>query len=80
MEKIYFSIIVAALLCSCSVTQPAWDGVESAVDSAVTTTENVVVDVYQGAKSLVTGSVDTVEGVVEGGYTTVTEPFFGSDE
>tara|TARA_R110000824_G_scaffold61487_8_gene163552 strand:- start:1065 stop:1373 length:309 start_codon:yes stop_codon:yes gene_type:complete len=60
-------------LLSCSVVQPAWDGVKNGTDTVVTTGEDVVTSVYQGAKGLVVQGVEAVEGTVEAGYNLVTD-------
>ena len=80
MEKITFSLIVAALLCSCSVTQPVWEGTKEGVNTVVGTGEELVVSVWTGGKDVVGAGVNTVEGVVEGAYGIVTGPFTSEDE
>jgi len=65
--------LAGIFLLSCSVVQPAWDGVKNGTDTVVTTGEDVVTSVYQGAKSLVVGGVEAVEGTIEGGYNLVTD-------
>ena len=72
-------IFFLAGLVSCTAIQPAWEGVKGVTDTAVTTTENVVTDVYQGAKSAIVTGVEAVEGTVEGAYDVVTDPFTGED-
>ena len=73
-------ILVGTLLLSCSVVQPAWEGVKDGTGTVVGTGEDVVVNVYNGAKGLVADGVGAVEGVVEGGYDLVTGPFTDEDE
>ena len=73
-------VLVGSLLISCSVAQPAWDGVKDGTSTVVETGEEVITNVYGGAKGLVVDGVTAVEGVVVGGYDLVTSPFTEDDE
>tara|TARA_R110000824_G_scaffold192359_6_gene374484 strand:- start:2127 stop:2435 length:309 start_codon:yes stop_codon:yes gene_type:complete len=65
--------LAGIFLLSCSVVQPAWDGVKNVTDTVVTTGEDVVISVYTGTKGLVVQGVEAVEGTVEGGYNLVAD-------
>ena len=73
-------VLVGSMLISCSVVQPAWDGVKNGTSTVVGTGEEVVSNVYGGAKGLVVDGVEAVEGVVNGGYDLVTGPFTDNKE
>jgi len=67
------------MMSSCTVAQPAWDGVENVTTDVVTTAEDVVSNVYSGGKNMVVDGVNAVEGVVTGTYNLVTSPFVGEN-
>ena len=73
-------ILVAAFLCSCSVTQPVWDGTKEGVNTVVDTGEDLVVSVWTGGRDLVGNGVYAVEGAVVGTYDFVTGPFTSEEE
>ena len=68
-------LLSAVLMCSCSVTQPVWEGTKEVVGTGVGTGEDLVVSIWSGGKDVVGAGVNAVEGVVEGAYGLVTNPF-----
>ena len=80
MTKTFICLLLAALMCSCSVTQPVWDGTKEGVGTVVGTGEDLVVSVWGGGKDIVGSVVGAGEGAVIGAYDLVTGPFTDNEE
>ena len=78
MKNLYL-LLFAVFLCSCSVTQPVWEGTKDGVNTVVGAGEDVVASVWNGGKDVVGSVVGAGEGAVTGAYDLVTGPFT-SDE
>jgi|19_taG_2_1085344.scaffolds.fasta_scaffold36972_2 hypothetical protein len=73
-------LLGAMLMCSCSVTQPAWEGTKKGVSTVIGTGETAVSTIWNGGKELVGTGIETVEGVVTGAADVATDPFTEDNE